>query len=75
MLKQLVPGVGWAASAALQGLNLLNNFAGSTSKQQGTSDMGNILGYGQADVNQMANAKFGLSDKIKGWFGGKNRKK
>lgn len=70
----MVPGVGWAASAALQGLNLVNNFAGSTSKQQGTSDMGNILGYGQADVNQMANAKFGLSDKIKGWFGGKTGK-
>ncbi len=62
-------------SGVLTGVNLLNQYAGKTSKKQGTADMGSILGYGQADVNQNANTKYTLSDTIKGWFGKSKREK
>ena len=62
-------------SGVLTGVNLLNQHAGKTSKKQGTADMGSILGYGQADVNQNANTKYTLSDTIKGWFGKSKREK
>jgi hypothetical protein len=53
-------------SGVLTGLNLINQYAGKTSKKQGTADMGSILGYGQADVNQLAGTKYSFSDTVKG---------
>ena len=70
-----IPGAGWVASGALQGINLLNKYAGKTAKKQGTADMGYLLGYGQADINQKAGTKFGFSDTIKGWFGKSGKEK
>lgn len=63
----MVPGVGWVASAALQGANLLNKYAGKTAKELGTEDM-NLTGY-NLSTSSMANTKFGFSDTVKGWFG------
>ena len=63
----MVPGVGWVASAALQGANLLNKYAGKTSKDLGTEDM-SLTGYNLA-TSSMAGTKFGFSDTVKGWFG------
>lgn len=62
-------------SGVLTGLNLINQYAGKTSKKQGTADMGSILGYGQADVNQLAGTKYSFSDTVKGWFGKSKREK
>lgn len=62
-------------SGVLTGLNLINQYAGKTSKKQGTADMGSILGYGQADVNQLAGTKYSFSDTVKGWFGKSKRDK
>lgn len=70
-----IPGAGWVASGVLQGANLLNKYAGKTAKEQGTADMGVLLGYGQADINQKAGTKFGFSDTIKGWFGKSGKEK
>ena len=74
-VTRFIPGVGWAASAALEGLDLVNKYAGRTSAKQGTADMGNIYGYGMADVNQSANTKYTFSDTVKGWFGKSKREK
>lgn len=63
----MVPGVGWVASAALQGVNLLNKYAGKTSKDLGTKDM-TLTGYNLA-TSSMADTKFGFSDRVKGLFG------
>lgn len=74
-VTRFIPGVGWAASAALEGLDLVNKYAGRTSEKQGTADMGNIYGYGMADINESANTKYTFSDTVKGWFGKSKREK
>ena len=74
-VTRFIPGVGWAASAALEGLDLVNKYAGRTSAEQGTADMGNIYGYGMADINESANTKYTFSDTVKGWFGKSKREK
>lgn len=74
-ITRFIPGVGWAASAALEGLDLVNKYAGRTSAKQGTADMGNIYGYGMADVNESANTKYTFSDTVRGWFGKSKREK
>lgn len=74
-VTKFIPGVGWAASAALEGLDLVNKYAGRTSAKQGTADMGNIYGYGMADVNESANTKYTFSDTVRGWFGKSKREK
>lgn len=74
-VTRFIPGAGWVASAALEGLDLINKYAGKTSKKQGTADMGNIYGYGMADVNESANTKYTFSDTIRGWFGKSKREK
>ncbi len=73
-VTRFIPGAGWVASAALEGLDLVNKYAGRTSAKQGTADMGNIYGYGMADVNQSANTKYTFSDTVRGWFGKSKRK-
>lgn len=74
-VTRFIPGAGWAASAALEGLDLINKYAGKTSKKQGTADMGIIYGYGMADINESANTKYTFSDTIRGWFGKSKREK
>lgn len=74
-VTRFIPGAGWVASAALEGLDLVNKYAGKTSAKQGTADMGNIYGYGMADINQSANTKYTFFDTIKGWFGKSKREK
>lgn len=69
-----IPGAGTVVAGILKGADVLNKHFGSTTKKQGTDDMGYLLGYGYADVNQRANTKLHLSDRIKGWFG-KNKQK
>ena len=74
-VTRFIPGAGWVASAALEGLDLINKYAGKTSAKQGTADMGNIYGYGMADVNESANTKHTFSDTVRGWFGKSKREK
>lgn len=59
--------------SVLVGADLINQYAGRTSKKQGTSDMGYLAGYGYADTNLGANTKFGFSDTVLGWFGNSKR--